>query len=111
MPARLYLLALYPRRVYNNHMLARVKLARAVERRVLKLPPHVRMKLKAWAAAVEEFGLPEIRKIPGYHDEPLSGDRVGQRSIRLSRGYRAFYVVEGGDVYVVVVIEVNKHDY
>jgi toxin HigB-1 len=41
---------------------------------------------------VEEYGIVKIRKVPGYHDEPLSNPRKGQRSIRLSRTYRAFYV-------------------
>jgi len=52
-----------------------------------------------------------VRKVRGYHDEPLSGDREGQRSFRLSRGWRGFYVIEGDDVQLVMVIEVNKHDY
>ena len=34
------------------------------------------------------------------------------RSIRLSKGYRAFYSVTDGDlVQVVRILEVNKHDY
>ena len=33
-------------------------------------------------------GLEEVRKVPGYHDEPLKGDQAGERSIRLSRSYR-----------------------
>ncbi len=48
--------------------------------------------------------------IPGYHDEPLKWERTGQRSIRLSKAYRAFYV-EHDDMVIVEVIEVNKHDY
>jgi proteic killer suppression protein len=54
-----------------------------------------------------------VRKVPGYHDEPLTGDRTGQRSIRLSRAYRAFYVIERDAVRVefVHVTEVNKHEY
>ncbi len=40
------------------------------------------------------IGLSEVRKVPGYHDEPLKGQRKGQRSIRLSRSYRAIYVIE-----------------
>jgi len=42
-----------------------------------------------WVAAVELDGVEEVRKAPGYHDEPLKGSRAGQRSIRLSRSYRA----------------------
>ena len=40
------------------------------------------------------MGLRETRKIKGYHDEPLQGDRKGQRSIRLNKAYRAFYIVK-----------------
>jgi proteic killer suppression protein len=51
------------------------------------LPGHIVLKLKAWIAGVELLGLREIRKRPGFHDEPLHGDRRGQRSIRLSRRF------------------------
>ncbi len=30
-----------------------------------------------WIAAVEWEGLEEVRKAPGYHDEPLKGPRFG----------------------------------
>jgi proteic killer suppression protein len=46
------------------------------------------------------------------HDEPLKGDRQGQRSVRLNRAYRAIYVErEDDEVALVDVIEVNKHGY
>jgi proteic killer suppression protein len=35
------------------------------------LPGHIVLKLKAWIAGVELLGLREIRKRPGFHDEPL----------------------------------------
>jgi proteic killer suppression protein len=58
------------------------------------------------------LGWHEVRKVPGYHDEPLRGQRAGQRSIRLSRAYRAIYVVTTrGDVEFIQVVEVSKHDY
>lgn len=60
---------------------------------------------------MEHDGLEETRKVPGYHDEPLKGDRAGQRSIRLSRSYRAIYEVKKDTVEFVSVEEVNKHDY
>ncbi|STY25350.1 Plasmid maintenance system killer protein [Legionella taurinensis] len=54
----------------------------------------------------------EVRKIPGFHDEPLKGNRVGQRSIRLSRAYRAIYELgQQGKMEIVEIVEVNKHDY
>jgi len=52
-----------------------------------------------------------VRKIPGYHDEPLKGDRAGQRSIRLSRAYRAIYEIRKDVAQLVSVEEVSKHDY
>jgi len=57
-------------------------------------------------------GLEEVRKIPGYHDESLKGDRFGQRSIRLSIHYRAIYEIKSaGRVAFVSIEEVNKHGY
>jgi proteic killer suppression protein len=52
-------------------------------------------------------------KIPGYHDEPLSGKLHGVRSIRLALGYRGYYRVisVAGAAKAVQVEEVNRHDY
>jgi proteic killer suppression protein len=61
--------------------------------------------------AVGHKGLSEVRKIPGYHDEPLKGDRKGQRSIRLNIAYRAIYMVVKGVINFVEIQEVNKHEY
>ena len=49
-----------------------------------------------WVNDVESAGLSEVRKVLGYHDEPLKGNRVGQRSIRLSKSYRAIYINRSG---------------
>ena len=76
-----------------------------------EVPAHVALKLQAWKDGVEAFGLEEMRKRPGFHDEPLRGDRKGQRSIRLSRSYRAIYRIVKDQVVFVLVEEVNKHDY
>jgi hypothetical protein len=44
--------------------------------------------------------------------EPLIGQRASQRSIRLSRQWRAIYEVQSGsDVVLVLVKEVMPHDY
>lgn len=52
------------------------------------------------------------KKLPGLHDEPLKGQRKGQRSVRLNRAYRAIYVERSdGPVELVEVIETNKHEY
>ena len=78
---------------------------------LLKVPRHIIDNLMIWVEAVEQDGLEEVRKIPGYHDEPLKGDRAGQRSIRLSRAYRAIYEIEQDVAQFVSVEEVSKHDY
>jgi proteic killer suppression protein len=92
-------------------MIRRVTISRLAEKQLRKLPRHIVDNLMIWVAAVEHDGLEEVRKVPGYHDEPLEGDRAGQRSIRLSRGYRAIYEVEEDAARFVSVEEVSKHEY
>ncbi len=87
-------------------------LTEAAKKDLRKVPAYVGMKLQLWASAVSIYGLDEVRKISGYHDEPLKGDRKGQRSIRLSQSYRAFYVIrDDGTARLAAVIEVNNHKY
>ncbi len=77
-----------------------------------RLPYYVVDKLNAWVRSVEHYGLRETRKIPSYHDEPLKGTRSGQRSIRLTKAYRAIYTEhENGEIVIILVQEVHKHDY
>lgn len=92
-------------------MITAVELSARARKDVRRLPQHVVKALRRWVDAVEHEGLEEVRKVPGYHDEPLGGERKGQRSVRLSRAYRAFYVIRKGAVVFVEVIEVNKHEY
>ena len=90
----------------------KVEISKFARKQLLKVPHFIAKKLKAWVDAVETEGIEEVRKIPGYHDEPLKGERAGQRSIRLSLSYRAIYTINhDGDVEFVLVEEVNKHDY
>lgn len=82
------------------------------KRDLRKVPTHIAIKLYEWIEAVAADGLNEVRKISGYHDEPLQGKRKGQRSIRLSKNYRAIYIItDEGAMEFAQVIEVNKHDY
>ena len=77
-----------------------------------KVPFYIKEKLLLWVDAIERMGIHQIRKIPGYHDEPLKGDRQGQRSIRLNKAYRAIYVEnEQKEIMIISIIEVNKHEY
>lgn len=90
----------------------KVILSKPAKQDLLKVPTHIVRKLQAWVDEIENAGLSEARKMPGYHDEPLKGKRLGQRSIRLSKAYRAIYVEDReGKIEIVKVLEVNKHDY
>ena len=88
-----------------------VKLDNA-KKQIKKLPVYIKVKLLDWAKSVERDGLREVRKMKSYHDEPLQGERKGQRSIRLSKSYRAIYREEkDGTINLIIVEEVNKHEY
>jgi len=77
-----------------------------------RVPAWIESKLLAWMKAVRLQGLEVVRRIPGYHDEPLKGLREGQRSIRLNRSYRAIYeVTDQETIRIVEIKEVTKHDY
>lgn len=90
----------------------RVFLSKSAEKDARKIPKLILDSLDYWIRSVERLGLREVRKIPGYHDEPLTGDRRRQRSIRLNRAYRAIYVLTvNGEIEIVEIIEINKHKY
>lgn len=90
----------------------KVRLAKKAEKELEKLPQHIVIKLASWVEEVGRVGLFEVRKLPGYHDEPLKGKRKGQRSIRLSKSYRAIYeLCKRSEDCIVLILEVNKHEY
>lgn len=83
-----------------------------IEKRLWSLPENIREKFFSWVRLVERAGIREVRKVAGYHDEKLKGVRYGQRSVRLSKSYRVIYIEEhDGLINIIVVLEVNKHDY
>lgn len=89
-----------------------IQLSARAKKDIIKLPAFIVNKLLAWVDDVQIRGLEKVRKISGYHDEPLKGDRKGQRSIRLNKAYRAIYIIEhDGTIKFVHIIEVNKHEY
>jgi len=92
--------------------MTKVKLSHKAKKDLKRLPIHIIRKFDLWVDGVETKGIQSIMKVKGYHDEPLQGNRKGQRSIRLSRSYRAIYIDLGNNKYEIIeVIEVNKHDY
>ena len=86
-------------------------MSRQAQKDLTTVPRHVIVKLQDWVEDVEDRGLQEVRKIPGYHDEPLKGAFKGLRSIRLSKAYRAYYRIVKGEAQFVCVERVDKHVY
>ena len=89
-----------------------VFISKFAEKQIKKLPKQISEALFIWVESIELTGIADIRKLKGYHDEPLKGDRKGQRSARLNRSYRVIYIEkENKDLVLITVIEVNKHEY
>lgn len=67
-----------------------------------------------WVNRVKTEGLENVRKTPGYHDEPLhfapAGSEAGSaRSVRLNQQYRVLYELDKSGQ--VRVLDVTPHDY
>lgn len=97
--------------VYTETVKALVQITKQARRGLEKAPAHVRDKFLTWVLSVQEFGLEAVRQVPGYHDEPIQGQREGQRSIRLNKQWRAFYTETSDQQIVVTILEVTPHDY
>lgn len=90
----------------------KIIISKQAQKQLDLIPGHIYEKYLYWKDLLEKYGLLEVRKIKGFHDEPLKGKRAGQRSVRLSRAYRAIYIEVDRDQYEVIeIIEVNKHEY
>lgn len=98
--------------MYYAPVVKTVQISRLAFKQLHKVPRHIVDKLLGWVRLVEQEGLEETRRIPGYQDEPLRGKHSSQRSVRLSRAYRAIdRVDDNGSLELVLVDEVSKHGY
>ena len=88
-----------------------VVISRSAKKDLKKIPVYIAIKLQAWVNDIEVQGLEEVRKVPGWHNEPLHGKSKGKRSVRLSKSYRAIYVVKKAQIEFVSIEEVHKHGY
>ncbi|WP_347251922.1 type II toxin-antitoxin system mRNA interferase toxin, RelE/StbE family [Legionella sp.] len=89
-----------------------IELTKGAQKDLTKVPGYIKEKLLLWIDSVERIGINKIRTVPGFHDEPLKGDRQGQRAIRLNKAYRALYIEnEQKEIMIISIIEVNKHEY
>ena len=92
--------------------MTKVTWSKFVEKQLDKIPDLIVRKFRVWVSLVEESGIREIRKYKGFHDEALKGKRLGERSVRLNKSYRAIYRENfDGTVELIEVLEVNKHEY
>ncbi len=88
----------------------RVERTKRFEKQLERVPEAILVKTIFWIGLVENLGLREVRKRPGYHDEPLVGLRKGQRSVRLNQAYRLIYK-EVHEHLEILLLEVTKHEY
>ena len=75
-----------------------------------KAPAHIRSNYLYWKRLIMNDGLYKMTEIRGFNFEKLKGDRMGQYSCRLSRGYRVIFEIRNEELYVLV-LEMNKHEY
>ncbi|HHF7347384.1 TPA: type II toxin-antitoxin system mRNA interferase toxin, RelE/StbE family [Legionella feeleii] len=93
-------------------MITEIQIARQALKDLKRTPLYIQEKFRAWLVAVNKVGLEETRKRPGWHDEPLVGDRKGQCSIRLNKQWRAIYIIKSNkQIEFIEVKEVTPHEY
>jgi proteic killer suppression protein len=90
--------------------MTQVHLSQKAEKQLKKIPKVIIERLFDWIETLQTIGLLDARKLKDYHDEPLKGDRHGQRSIRLNKQWRAIYKELNGYIEIEV-LEVTPHDY
>ena len=89
-----------------------VLISTVAKKQLRHCPEHIARKFEFWVDLLQTIGLRESRKYKGFHDEPLHGERKGQRSVRLSKAYRIIYrELEPNRFEIIEVLELNKHDY
>lgn len=90
----------------------KIWLTKFAEKQLKKLPKNIIAAYYTWVKTIELDGIRNTRKLSGYHDEPLKGDRKGQRSVRLSKSYRVIYEeTNTGSIILIAIQEINKHEY
>lgn len=89
-----------------------ILISSTAKKQLNKCPDYIARKFEYWIDLLQTVGLREARRFKGFHDEPLHGNRKGQRSVRLSKAYRIIYrEIDHKRYEIIEVLEVNKHDY
>lgn len=83
-----------------------------VKKQLKKVPVEVRIKFQQWVLFIEQKSLFQAQKFPGFRDHSLKGNRKGQRSVYLTKKWRAIYTIgKNEEISIVFVEEVTPHDY
>lgn len=59
--------------------MVQVSYTKLFEKGFAKYPRAIQEKILLWIKTVESAGIREVRKRPGYHDEPLKGKLRGEQ--------------------------------
>lgn len=94
-------------------MALKIEFTKRSYKELLKAPQTVREAIEDWLISVRIIGVEQTRLQggKGLHDEPLKGSRKGQRSIRLNRSWRLIYEINQGELRILKILAITKHDY
>ncbi len=71
-----------------------------------KLPPDIQERaLRKLRQLEASANLDDLRNPPGNRLEALSGDRVGQYSIRITKQWRLCFIWKNGNAYQVEIVD------
>ena len=88
----------------------RVEEHRRVDKQVASAPTEILKRYEKWKDIATLSGPPGLRLIKGFHDEALSGERVGFRSSRLGDKWRVIYRVIPKEL-LIRDASITAHDY
>ncbi len=90
-----------------------VEISRRAMKEINKAPDYIVEAVQKWVESIERIGLEETRRLggKGLHDEPLKGELLGLRSVRLNRDWRLYYSRQNGSPVIVSIERVDKHEY
>jgi proteic killer suppression protein len=92
-------------------MKSAIQLTDKFKKQIKKMPSFIIDSAQAWIDSVNEIGLDKTNALPGYRAHHLKGLRKGERSVSLNKAYRIIFTVDNGEVQVVCVREISKHEY
>lgn len=94
-------------------MALQIEFTKKARKDLIRAPHYVQETVEVWLTNVRNIGVEQSRLNggKGLHDEPLKGERSGQRSIRLTKSWRLIYEIDQGELRILKILAVTKHDY